>query len=79
MLPPLYGPYFAYIARDFSNGLTYVMPVLFAVIRVSLNNIQAQLENPFDQIGQDDVMINAEKFMDRLEATTLDRSAEPVA
>ena len=68
ILPPLYGPYFAYIALDFSPYLTYVMPVLFALVLVSLDNIQEHLENPFDQIGQDDVLINAEKFVDRLRA-----------
>lgn len=68
VLPPLYGPYFAYIAMDFSPGLTYLMPVLFAFVLVSLDNIQEHLENPFDQIGQDDVLINAEKFMARLHA-----------
>ena len=68
VLPPLYGPYFAYIAIDFSPSLTYVMPVLFALVLVSLDNIQEHLENPFDQIGQDDVLINAEKFVDRLHA-----------
>jgi hypothetical protein len=68
LLPPLYGPYFAYIAMDFSGGLTYVMPVLFALVLVSLDAIQEHLENPFDQVGQDDVMINAEKFVDRLNA-----------
>jgi len=68
VLPVLYGPYFAHISKDFSAGLTYVMPVLFALVLVSLDNIQEHLENPFDQVGQDDVMINAEKFMERLEA-----------
>lgn len=66
LLPVLYGPYFAYIAVDFPEPLVYAMPVLFALILVSLDNIQSHLENPFDQIGQDDVLINAEKFMDRL-------------
>lgn len=66
VLPPLYGPYFVYLANDYSSGLVYVMPILFAVILVSLGNIQSHLENPFDQVGQDDVMINAEKFADRL-------------
>ncbi len=66
ILPPLYGPYFAYIAADFSLGLTYAMPVLFALVLVSLDNIQEHLENPFNQIGQHDAMINAEKFMARL-------------
>ena len=38
------------------------------ILLVSLDNIQEHLENPFDQVGQDDVMINAEKFIDRLHA-----------
>jgi len=66
IMPPLYGPYFAYIAIDFNPSLTYVMPVLFSLILVSLDNIQEHLENPFDQICQDDVLINSEKFVDRL-------------
>ena len=79
VLPPLYGPYFVYIAREFSSGLIYVMPILFALILVSLDNIQAHLENPFDQIGQDDVMINAEKFADRLQSRSFKHAEERAA
>lgn len=68
VLPPLYGPYFAYLAADFSGALPYLMPVLFSLILVSLDCIQEHLENPFDQVGQDDVLINAEKFVERLRA-----------
>ena len=46
------------------------MPVLLSVILVSLDNIQEHLENPFDQIGEDDVIINAEKFLARIEHST---------
>jgi predicted membrane chloride channel (bestrophin family) len=67
VLPVLYGPYFAAIAQDYSGGLAYVMPVLFTIILVSLDNIQDHLENPFDQIGEDDIAINAEKFVRRLD------------
>jgi len=66
ILPPLYGPYFAHIAQDFSSGLAYTMPVLFSLILVGLDNIQAHLENPFDKIGADDIEINVEKFVRRL-------------
>jgi len=66
-LPILYGPYFAGISGDYAKGLAYVMPILLSVILVSLDNIQDHLENPFDQIGDDDVMINAEKFVSRLD------------
>ena len=45
-----------------------MLPVLFTVILVSLDNIQEHLENPFDQVGEDDVVINAEKFVARFES-----------
>ena len=41
--------------------------VLMSVILVGLDNIQDYLENPFDQIGEDDIVFNAEKFVERLE------------
>lgn len=65
-LPIIYGPYFAFLAQEFSPSLTYVMPVLFSVVLVSLDNIQEHLENPFDEVGEDDVMINTDKFIERL-------------
>lgn len=65
-LPLLYGPYFAFEALKYSHGLEYVMPVLFSLVLVSLNNIQRQLENPFDQVGVDDIDISVERFMVRL-------------
>lgn len=68
VLPIVYGPYFAAAATEYSPGLAYVMPVLFSIILVSLDNIQSHLENPYDQIGDDDMTINAEKFVERLEA-----------
>jgi hypothetical protein len=43
------------------------MPILFSIILVSLDNIQEHLENPFDQVGEDDVRINPEKFIRRLD------------
>ena len=51
-----------------SRELVYVMPILFSVILVSLDNIQNHLENPFDQLGEDDVVINAEKLVASLGA-----------
>ena len=49
-----------------SFGLEYVTPILLTMILVSLENIQEHLENPFDQVGEDDVKFNVEKFMKRL-------------
>ena len=63
VLPIVYGPYFAYKAEEMSWGLEYVIPVLLTMILVSLDNIQEHLENPFDQVGEDDIKINVEKFV----------------
>lgn len=64
LLPVVYGPYFAYLAVEYKiSSITYVMPVLFAVILSGLDNIQTHLEDPFDQVGADDVTFNPEKFV----------------
>jgi predicted membrane chloride channel (bestrophin family) len=69
LLPILYGPYFAFQAVEFSRELFYVMPILFALILVGLANIQDHLENPFDQIGEDDVAIDPDKFIASLDTS----------
>ncbi len=64
--PILYGPYFVHAAQEYSHGLEYFMPVIFSFILVSLDNIQEHLENPFDQIGEDDVKFDVEEFAAQL-------------
>jgi len=66
VFPIIYGPYFASMAGDFSQSLEYVMPVLYSFILVSLDNIQDHLENPFDDVGEDDIVIDAENTADLL-------------
>ena len=67
LVPIVYGPYFAHISEDITLWLAMIMPVLFSIVLVSLDNIQDHLANPFDQVGEDDVKINAEKFVENLE------------
>lgn len=62
LIPVIYAPYFAHLAEGKPLFLGLLMPVFFAIIFTSLDNIQDHLENPFDQIGEDDIKINAEKF-----------------
>ena len=66
VLPVIYGPYFAHEALRYSPEVTYVMPILFSMVLVSLSNIQEHLENPFDGVGEDDISFNVEEFVDRL-------------
>ena len=62
IFPIIYGPYFASTFHDYSASLEYVMPVLYSFILVSLDNIQDHLENPFDEVGEDDIVIESEEF-----------------
>ena len=68
IIPILYGPYFAFQSENMSFGLEYITPVLLSSILVSLENIQEHLENPFDQVGEDDVKFNVEKFVENLKS-----------
>lgn len=61
IFPIVYGPYFASTVHDYSASLEYVMPVLYSFILVSLDNIQDHLENPFDEVGEDDIIIDADE------------------
>jgi hypothetical protein len=61
IFPIIYGPYFASTFSDYSASLEYVMPVLYSFILVSLDNIQDHLENPFDGVGEDDIVIDADE------------------
>lgn len=65
VLPVVYGPYFAFLAKDFSPSVIYVTPILTAVVLASLDNIQTHLENPFDRDSEDDLNINVERLFDR--------------
>lgn len=67
ILPIIYGPYFADVTKDEGLPMAFILPILFSLILVSLDNIQEHLENPFDKIGEDDVSINSIKFVDSLE------------
>ncbi len=57
-IPILFGPHFAHTAYPTYPVLGYLVAVLYAIVLVSLDNIQDQLENPFDGIGGDDLRVN---------------------
>jgi hypothetical protein len=80
VLPIVYGPYFAGIASETTPFITAIAPALFSLVLVALAQIQDHLENPFDQVGEDDVMINVEKYIANIRAssspTTLSSTTE---
>jgi predicted membrane chloride channel (bestrophin family) len=63
LTPIIYAPYFAYVGRDINFFLAMITPFLMSVVLVGLDNIQDDLEKPFDQIGEDDIFIHAERLV----------------
>jgi len=61
--PLIYGPYFVAASENYTSVLVYVMPLLFSFILVSLDNIQMHLENPFDQLGEDDIKFDKKELL----------------
>ena len=64
--PILFGPYFASNFSHYVAVLGYVMPVVYSFILISLDNIQDHLEFPFEQLGEDDVFIDAEDYLNTM-------------
>lgn len=65
--PIIYAPFFAHVTIDYSIYFSAVLPIFFSIILISLDNIQEHLENPFDKIGEDDIHINSDKFIESLD------------
>ena len=71
VFPVLYAPSFALLATNFEGlagyfwlGIffSYLIPTLYTIILVSLDNIQTQLEHPFDQFGSDDIRVDLDEI-----------------
>ncbi len=60
IFPILFAPYFAYIAESKSDYplVGYAVAVLYSMVLVSLDNIQENLEIPFDSVGHDDLRLD---------------------
>ncbi len=62
--PIVFAPYFANTAYPDYPLVGYLVALLYSVILVSLDNIQENLENPYDGIGPDDLRLDiADKFV----------------
>lgn len=57
--PILFGPYFAYLSSVSFNGCGFLVAGIYSLVLKSLDNIQDLLENPYDNIGADDVNLNS--------------------
>ena len=64
--PVLFGPYFARLATESSLAVGYLVAITYSVVLVSLDNVQEDLENPYDMVGADDVRLDLSDEISRL-------------
>ncbi|MFC2171764.1 hypothetical protein ACFLU6_03925 [Acidobacteriota bacterium] len=61
LFPILFAPYFAHLI-DLENPKSFIVGygigILYSVVLVGLDNIQEDLENPYDAIGEDDLRLD---------------------
>jgi len=60
VFPIAFGPYFAFVSSEAKSFMWvgYVVAVLYSLVLVSLDNLQEHLEDPFDELGSDDVRLD---------------------
>ena len=56
--PIVFGPYFAQLGTDHYPAVGYIVAATYSLVLVSLDNIQEDLEDPFDMVGTDDVKMD---------------------
>lgn len=61
IFPVLFGPYFAFLSTQYFYASGFLVAILYCVVLTSLDNIQDELENPYDGIGNDDINLNIAK------------------
>jgi len=60
LFPIAFGPYFAHLC-DKSETFPYVgymVAVLYSLVLVTLDNLQEDLEDPYDELGADDIKLD---------------------
>jgi predicted membrane chloride channel (bestrophin family) len=58
IFPIIFGPYFAHLADKSYPAVGYLVAIAYSLVLVSLDNIQEDLEDPFDGVGADDVNLD---------------------
>jgi len=58
IFPILYAPYFANLCNKSYPIVGYCVAITYSIVLVSLDNIQEDLESPYDEVGSDDVNLD---------------------
>ncbi|MBT3180235.1 MAG: hypothetical protein HOB40_02990 [Candidatus Marinimicrobia bacterium] len=55
--PIIFSPFFAFVASNNSPLFGFALAIMYGLVLTSLDNIQDDLEDPFDGIGSDDISL----------------------
>lgn len=67
----MFTPYFAYVGYPDDAWIGYAVALMYGVVLVGLDNVQEQLENPYDGIGPDDLhLLIADDYVSMLTGET---------
>jgi hypothetical protein len=67
VFPVLFTPYFAFVGYPDDLLVGYAVAFIYGVVLVGLDNVQEQLENPYDGLGPDDLRLSiAEDYVSLL-------------
>ena len=69
VFPIIFGPFFAHIAINKGMEFGIAIAIIYSLVLTILDNIQEDLEDPFDGIGSDDIRLN---FPSMLGPSTID-------
>ena len=58
IFPIIFGPFFAHVAIEKGLEFGLVLAVIYRLVLTILDNIQEDLEDPFDGVGSDDIKLN---------------------
>ena len=60
LFPIAFGPYFASLCVKSESfpAVGYMVAVLYSLVLVTLDNLQEDLEDPFDDVGADDIKLD---------------------
>ena len=72
--PIVYAPFFAFIASTNSHLFGFSLAIMYGLVLTSLDNIQDDLEDPFDGIGSDDISL---EFPNMLSPELIQGGARP--
>ena len=69
----MFAPYFALLSDENNVSVGFLVAIFYSLVLVSLDNIQEDLESPYDQIGEDDLNLNVADVYNRI---LLDKTGE---